>query len=99
MPLIWQARLFTLADIDRHRALELRLASLLQAEDAALTLSGAHATFGLLKALRGPPGSTRATPVYADRLSWTHASLRHDLGTRARRTEPPSRPPALIDAP
>ena len=73
-------RIFTVADIDRHRALELRLASLLQAEDAALTMSGAHACYGLLRTLRGPLLSRSGTPIYADRLSWANASLRYELG-------------------
>ena len=73
-------RIFSVADIDRHRALELRLASLLQAEDAALTMSGAHAVAGLLRTLRGPLLSRSGTPIYADRLSWSNASLRHELG-------------------
>ena len=64
-------RLFKMDQIDRHRALELRLAKMLQAEDAALTMSGAHAVVGLLKTLRGPQGPT-GTPIYADRLSWTN---------------------------
>ena len=71
-------RLFKMDQIDRHRALELRLAKMLQAEDAALTMSGAHAVVGLLKTLRGPQGPT-GTPIYADRLSWTNACLRYDL--------------------
>jgi len=74
-------RVFTMAEIDRHRALELRLASLLQAEDAALTMSGAHAVVGLLKTMRGGMRADGGGPrIYADRLSWTSASLRYDLG-------------------
>ena len=79
-----RARVFTIDEIDRHRALELRMAELLQAEDATLTMSGAHAVVGLLKTLRGPAAGAGATPIYADRLSWTTASLRHDLGLNVR---------------
>lgn len=70
-------RLFTMADLDRHRALELRLASLLRAEDAVLTMSGAHAMTGLLTTLRGGARGPRSTPIYSDRLSWTTACLRY----------------------
>ena len=76
-----QARIFTMAELDRHRALELRMASLVQAEDAVLTMSGAHAVLGLLRTLRGAQGAAGSPPIYTDRLSWTTASLRYDLGT------------------
>jgi len=70
-----RARVFTLDEPDRHRAFERRMASLLGAQDAVLTMSGAHAVRGLLETLC----HTR-TPIYADRLSWTTGSLRHSLG-------------------
>jgi len=69
-----RARVFTLDEPDRHRAFERRLASLLNAQDAVLTMSGAHAVRGLLETLCGA-----RTPIYADRLSWTTSSLRHSL--------------------
>ncbi|KAL1504137.1 hypothetical protein AB1Y20_010547 [Prymnesium parvum] len=69
-----RARVFTLDSPDRHRALELRIAGLLGAQDACLAMSGAHAVKGLLETL-----CTSATPIYADRLSWTTSSLRHTL--------------------
>jgi len=69
-----RARIFSHSNMDRHRTLELRLAAQLFAEDAVLTMSGHHASFGLLKALCGP-----MTPIYSDRRSWTTASLRYKL--------------------
>lgn len=56
---------------DRRRGFEQTVASLLGAEDAVLTMSGAHAVRGLLETLCGA-----RTPVYADELSWTAGSLR-----------------------
>lgn len=58
---------------DRHRTFERRIASLLGAEDAVLTMSGSHAVRGLLETISG----TR-TPIYADERSWAAGSLRQD---------------------
>jgi len=71
-----RARVFTHDEPDRHRAFERRFAALLGAQDAVLTMSGAHAVRGLLETL-----CNVHTPIYADRLSWTLSSLRYGLGT------------------
>ena len=58
---------------DAHRAFERRVASLLGAQDAVLTMSGSHAVRGLLETVCGA-----RTPIYADGRSWAAGSLRHD---------------------
>ncbi|MEO1000584.1 MAG: aminotransferase class I/II-fold pyridoxal phosphate-dependent enzyme, partial [Pseudomonadota bacterium] len=62
------SRVFAHHRADDHRAFELRMAGLLGAEDAVLTMSGYSANTGLIQAF-----ATRGTPVYLDRRA--HASL------------------------
>ena len=57
---------------DAHRAFERRVASLLGAQDAVLTMSGSHAVRGLLETICGA-----RTPIYADGRSWAAGALRH----------------------
>ena len=71
------SRVHTYQRLDRHRALELRLAALLSAEDAALTMSGHHACLGLMRTL-----CAADTPVYTDAFSWCGSSL-HSTGSAA----------------
>lgn len=67
-----------------HRAFEQRMASLLGAEDAVLTMSGAHAVRGLLETLCG-----EHTPIYADARSWAAGASRgHGLAAAAARVTP-----------
>ena len=62
---------------DAHRAFERRMASLLGAQDAVLTMSGSHALRGLLETICG----TR-TPIYADARSWAAGAMRLDADVR-----------------
>lgn len=58
---------------DAHRAFERRVASLLGAQDAVLTMSGSHAVRGLLETICGA-----RTPIYADARSWAAGAMRRD---------------------
>jgi len=58
---------------DAHRAFERRVASLLGAQDACLTMSGSHAVRGLLETICGA-----RTPIYADARSWAAGAMRCD---------------------
>ena len=62
---------------DAHRAFERRMASLLGAQDAVLTMSGSHAVRGLLETICG----TR-TPIYADARSWAAGAMRQDANVQ-----------------
>ena len=58
---------------DRRRGFERRMAALLSAQDAVLTMSGAHSVRGVLEMVTGGGGAATAatTPIYADAMSWT----------------------------
>ena len=94
-----RARVFTLDAPDRHRAFERRFASLLGAQDAVLTMSGAHAVRGLLETL-----CSARTPVYAARCQPSHRRraspgpyldlhLHRRLSSTASTAAPPRPPP------
>lgn len=55
---------------DRRRGFEQRMASLLSAQDAVLTMSGAHSVRGVLEMVTGGAGAA-TMPIYADSMSWT----------------------------
>ena len=54
-----------------------RMAVLLGAQDAVLTMSGSHAVRGLLETICG----TR-TPIYADARSWAAGAMRQDANVQ-----------------
>ena len=62
------SRVFSHAKEDSHRLFEYRIASLMQAEDAVLVMSGYTANTGLVQAFATPD-----TPIYIDIMA--HASL------------------------
>ena len=55
---------------DRRRGFERRMAALLSAQDAVLTMSGAHSVRGVLEMVTGGAAAA-TTPIYADSMSWT----------------------------